>query len=112
MSNAGPFVCNMTALSSEQRSRHQELVASLQTRLRAIREISDGYDFEFPFEPAIYDALAQITPLEHACCPFFAIGIRLDTANRLFWQLTGDQGIKQFVELEFSGWFKAVPPLH
>ena len=107
-----PFACDMTALSAEQRSRHQKLGALLQTKLRAIREIPNGYDFEFPFEPSTYEALAQITPLEHACCPFFAIGIRLDTANRLFWQLTGNRGIKQFVELEFSGWFKSVPPLH
>ena len=106
MSSPSPFACDMMALSPEQRSRHQELVAFLQTSLSAIQEISNGYDFEFPFEPAIYDALIQITPLEHACCPFFAIGIRLNSANRLFWQLTGDHGIKQFVELEFPAWFK------
>jgi hypothetical protein len=104
-----PFACDMTALSAEQRSRHQELVALLQTKLRAIREMSDGYDFEFPFEPAIYEALVQITLLEHACCPFFAIGIRLNPDGRLFWQLTGPRGIKEFVELEFSSWFKAHP---
>ena len=25
-----------------------------------------------------YNSLAEITPLEHACCPFFDIGIRIE----------------------------------
>jgi len=106
MSNAGPFVCNMTALSSEQRLLHHELATSLLTRLRAIREISDGYDFEFPFEPEIYETLTKITPLEHACCPFFDISIRLEReGGKLWWRLTGREGVKLFIRAEFSSWF-------
>jgi len=43
-----PFFCDMTALSSEQRARHHELAALLQSSLAAIRELPDGYDFDFP----------------------------------------------------------------
>jgi hypothetical protein len=57
-----PFVCDMTALSTEQRARHHELAALLQSSLAAIRELPDGYDFEFPLSPDTYDALAEITP--------------------------------------------------
>jgi hypothetical protein len=80
----------MTALSSEQSARHHELAALLQSSLAAIRELPDGYDFEFPWSPDTYKALAEVTPLEHACCPFFNISIRIESErNNLCWRLTG-----------------------
>jgi hypothetical protein len=47
MSSPTPFFCDMTALSGEQRARHHELAALLQNWLAAIRELPDGYNFEF-----------------------------------------------------------------
>ncbi|HET8887497.1 MAG TPA: hypothetical protein VFQ41_01235 [Candidatus Angelobacter sp.] len=78
MKNVVPFACDMSALSSEQRSRYQELEELLRSALCAIRELTDGYEFEFLPDPANYRALAEFTPLEHACCPFFDVSIRLD----------------------------------
>jgi len=96
----------MTALSGEQRTRHHELAVFLQSSLVAVRELPDGYDFEFPWNPAAYEALAEITPLEHACCPFFDISIRIESeSSKLFWRLTGREGIKPFIRAEFGVWF-------
>jgi hypothetical protein len=98
----------MTALSPEQRARHYELAALLRCSLRAIHQLPDGYDFEFPWNPATYNGLAEITSLEHACCPFFDIGIRIESeTNKLCWRLTGPEGIKPFIRAEFGKWFKA-----
>jgi hypothetical protein len=106
MSSPTPFFCDMTALTSDQRTRHQELAALLQASLSGIRELPDGYEFEFPWIPDTYAALAEITPLEHACCPFFDIGIRIESeSNRLYWRLTGIEGIKPFIKMEFAEWF-------
>ena len=105
MSQAAPFACDMTALSNEQRLRHRELGDSLRSALGAVKELPGGYEFEFPLQPSTYDALIQITPLEHACCPFFTISIRLAPGNQLVWQLTGGEGVKQFIRMEFASWF-------
>jgi hypothetical protein len=105
MTAAGQFVCNMNALSPEQRARHRELEHLLQAALLETHELSNGYDFQFRSDPEIYEALSQITPLEHACCPFFSISIRLDRTGKLFWQLTGQEGVKPFIRAEFSPWF-------
>jgi hypothetical protein len=106
MSTPTPFACDMTALSSEQRARHQELAALLRASLSGIRELPDGYEFEFPWNLDTYAALAEITPLEHACCPFFDLGIRIESeSNRLYWRLTGREGIKPFIKMEFARWF-------
>jgi hypothetical protein len=104
MSSPTPFFCDLTALSSEQRARHHELAVLLQSLLAVVQELPDGYDFEFPWKPALYAALAEITPLEHACCPFFNISIRIESeSNKLFWRLTGRDGVKQFIRAEFGG---------
>ena len=95
----------MTALSSNQRSRHHELESYLRSALDSFRELSDGYEFKFPLTQTTYAALAEITPLEHACCPFFAISIRLEPDKQLFWHLTGAEGIKAFIKAEFAHWF-------
>jgi hypothetical protein len=102
-----PFVCNMNALSPEQRARHSVLESGLRSALIAAHELSNGYDFEFHRHEAVYAALTEITPLEHACCPFFTISIRLEETGKLFWQLTGREGIKPFIRMEFAEWFRA-----
>lgn len=102
-----PFACDMTALLGEQRTRHHELAALLQPALVAAHELSDGYDFEFAWSRDTYEALAELSPLEHACCPFFDIGIRIESeSNKLFWRLTGQEGIKVFIRAEFGKWFE------
>ena len=102
-----PFACDMSALSHEQRTRHYELTALLQSSIQAIHELPDGYDFEFPWSLDTYNTLAEISPLEHACCPFFDIGIRIESeSNKLCWRLTGREGIKPFIQAEFGNWFK------
>lgn len=100
-----PFACNMNALSREERLRHSELGRILRSALLAVRELADGYEFEFPLLPANYRALTELTPLEHACCPFFTISIVLNQDDKLIWQLTGGEGVKQFIQQEFELWF-------
>jgi hypothetical protein len=100
-----PFACDMTALSSGQRIRHRELAALLQPSLGAVHELSDGYDFEFSWNSETYNALAELTPLEHACCPFFDVAIRIESESKLCWRLTGREGIKPFIRAEFGAWF-------
>jgi hypothetical protein len=83
MSSPTPFFCDMTALSGEQRARHHELAALLQNWLAAIRELPDRYNFEFPWSLDTYSTLAEMTPLEHACCPFLisAFELRVKATN-------------------------------
>jgi len=109
MTGPAPFACNMNALSREERPRHNELDGVLRTALRAVHELEHGYEFEFPLMPANYRALAELTPLEHACCPFFDIAIMLGQDDRLIWRLTGSEGVKQFIRQEFEPWFAVRP---
>jgi hypothetical protein len=95
----------MNALSREERSRHSELGGLLRSALLSVCELPNGYELEFPQLPANYLALTELTPLEHACCPFVDISIVLRQDGKLVWQLTGSEGVKQFIRQEFEPWF-------
>jgi len=102
-----PFFCDRTALTSEQRKRQQELGKILGSSVLGIQELPDGFEFEFPSDSSNYQALTEFTPLERACCPFFDISIRLEReGGKLWWRLTGRDGVKQFIHAEFSPWIK------
>src|ERR1700690_53477 len=102
-----PFFCDRTALTAEQRKRQQELAKILRSSVLGIQELPDGFEFEFPPDPSNYQALAEFTPLERACCPFFDISIRLEREGGKLWgRLTGRDGVKQFIHAEFSPWIK------
>jgi hypothetical protein len=102
-----PFYCDRTALTPEQRKRQQELGKMLRSSVLGIQELPDGFEFEFPYDPANYQALTEFTPFERACCPFFDISIRLEReGGKIWWGLTGREGVKQFIRAEFSPWIK------
>jgi hypothetical protein len=102
-----PFFCDRTALTPAQRKRQQELGKILGASVLGIQELPDGFEFEFPPSPANYQALTEFTPLERACCPFFDVNIRLEReGGKLWWRLTGREGVKQFIKAEFSPWIK------
>ena len=101
-----PFFCNRTALTAEQRQHQQELGKTLRSALLGVQELADGYEFEFVRDHADYQALAEFTPMELACCPFFDVSIRLEReGGKLWWRLTGREGVKPFIRAEFSPWF-------
>ena len=102
-----PFFCDRTALTPEQRKRQQELGRTLTSSVLGIQELPDGFEFEFPSDASNYQALTEFTPLERACCPFFDISIRLEReGGKLWWRLSGREGVKQFIHAEFSPWIK------
>ncbi|MBZ5552038.1 MAG: hypothetical protein LAO21_04910 [Acidobacteriia bacterium] len=102
-----PFFCDRTALTPEQRKRQGELSTIMRSALLGVQELPDGYEFEFSPEPSNYQALTEFTLLERACCPFFDISIRLERdGGKLWWRLTGREGVKSFIRPEFSPWFK------
>ena len=47
-----PFACNRLALTPEQRKRHfDELSPKLLSLKKSVRELPNGYEFEFPADP-------------------------------------------------------------
>jgi hypothetical protein len=102
--HASPFACNAFALSPEVRKRHfEELGPALLKLKKSVRELSDGYEFEFSADNKTYQLLTEWVFQERLCCPFFDINLRFDRENGPLWlRLTGRPGTKEFIKMELG----------
>ena len=102
-----PFACYRTALSPAARKRHfDELSPALRARHTSIRELPDGFEFNFPSDPETVWLLTEWVAGEQLCCPFFDIDVRMEReGGPLSLRLTGRDGVKWFVRAEFVRWF-------
>jgi hypothetical protein len=103
-----PFACDRAALNAAERKRHfDELGPKLSTLVKGVRELKDGYEFEYPSDLATYQLVTEWVAGEHRCCPFFDIDLRWEREGGAFWlRLTGREGVKQFIQADFARWWK------
>jgi hypothetical protein len=105
---ASPFACNRLALTAAQRQRQfGELGPTLRSMRKSVQELPDGYDFEFPADPATVQLVAEWASGERLCCPFFEIQLRLEPEGGPLWlRLTGRSGTKEFIKADAAAWVK------
>jgi len=103
-----PFACNRLALTPEQRKRHfDELGPKLVSLKKSVRELPNGYEFEFPADPSTFQLVAEWAIGERACCPFFDIDMRLEREGGSLWLgLKGREGVKQFIQADGAAWIR------
>jgi hypothetical protein len=103
-----PFACNRLALTPEQRKRHfDELGPKLRSIRKSVRELSNGYEFEFSPDPATVQLVAEWAAGEYLCCPFFEINLRMEPEGGPLWlRLTGRKGTKEFIQADAAAWIK------
>jgi hypothetical protein len=101
-----PFACDREALSPELRKRHfEELGPQLRSLRKAVRELPDGYEFEFAADQNTYAMVTEWSLQETKCCPFFDIDIQLGReGGPLVLRLTGREGTKDFLREEAPAW--------
>jgi len=103
MTTGSKFFCNIKALAPAERARHKKLTEKLISGRTEIIEMEKGYEFQF--NPAVISIkeLADWAAAESKCCPFFDFHIDLEREGSLVClRLTGDQGIKHFIQSEFQ----------
>jgi len=103
-----PFACDRLALSAEARKRHfGELGPALRSMRKAVRELPDGYEFQFPTDPKTIALVAEWAAGERLCCPFFDIQIRMEAEGGPLWlRITGRDGTKNFLKADAASWIK------
>ena len=103
-----PFACDTMAFTPEVRKRHfQELGPTLRSLREGVRELADGYEFEFPADQTTFQLVTEWAIQERLCCPFFDIDVRLDREGGPLWlRLTGREGVKDFIRADGAKWLK------
>ena len=103
-----PFACNRLALTPEQRKRHfDELGPRLRSMKKSVRELPNGYEFEYAADASTLQLMAEWAIGERACCPFFDIDMRLEREGGSLWLVvTGREGVKQFIQADGADWIR------
>lgn len=100
MSDA-PLACRMDVLGEPGRARHAVLLAELASAGPAVEELAEGFAFRFPSRPYLFLRVAEWIGLERECCPFLAIRLEIEHADRsLRVSVTGPAGTKDLLRAE------------
>jgi hypothetical protein len=104
-----PLACNPWAFSSEERDRHfSELGPALRSLRKSVRELDDGYEFEFPGDRKTLQLLAEWAIQERECCPFFEINLKFESEQGSAWlRLTGRKGAKDILRIAVAAWLQS-----
>ena len=103
-----PFACDRTALTPEVRKRHfEELGPALISLRKSVRELPDGFEFEFPKDEKTYQLLTEWAFQERLCCPFFDLDVRMEReGGPLSLRVTGREGVKDFIRVDAGKWIR------
>jgi hypothetical protein len=95
--NRSLLACNVLALSPKERIRHfNEIGPALRSLKKRVRELDDGFEFEFPGDRATLQLLAEWIIQERECCRFFEITLRLEPEGGAAWLcLTGSKSMAE-----------------
>lgn len=97
------FLCNIKALTVEERAHHKQVGNKMMAARKAIVETEKGYEFQFSPQDVTLAELADWVSMESKCCPFFDFHMDLENEGKLIClRLTGEEGIKQFIRAEFA----------
>ena len=102
------LACNIAALTPKEKQRHfDELGPQLRSLKKGVRELADGYEFEFPSDRATYRLLTEWADGERICCPFFDIELRSEReGGPVFLRLTGRDNVEKFIEVDGAAWLE------
>ena len=105
-----PFACDTLALTPEIRKRHFDVLGpKLRDMRTAVRELPNGYEFEFPNNQETYQELTEWVFQESQCCPFFDLDVRLEREHgALVMRATGREGTKAFIQSDGAKWIQPV----
>ena len=105
---AAKIACQVDALDKAEWTRLKSLVPKLTATVASKRELPEGYAFEFPASavPLVGDWTWYVA----RCCPMvdYRLEIGAATRGRLVLTMTGGEGVKEFITLEFAPLFEAV----
>jgi hypothetical protein len=94
--NDRPIACDLTAIPSEQRGRHEALATLMFGAVEQKRELADGYAYQLPVD--LWEQVAEWVMLERLCCPFLNFGLELRQDGEFWLTLSGSPGAKEILQ--------------
>lgn len=100
---ASGLACRRGVFTVTQEARYRTLREQLRVATQEVEERADGYAFRFAPRPDTLLALAEFIGLEGRCCPFLRFSLVLEPDDGPLWlELTGPEGVNEFLRAEFA----------
>ena len=97
------MVCQIRAFDPEQSQRYKSLSEDMRNVISEMKELPDGFAFQFPNDPRIIVSLAEWITLERQCCGFFNFVLEVEPdEGPVSLSLTGGKGVKEFLQAEIN----------
>ena len=97
------FYCDIKAMTPAERVSYKQLTDKLIAERKKVVESDKGYEFQYSPKTVSLGELAEWVASESKCCPFFDFHIDLEGKGSLLrLRLTGEEGIKPFIRMEFE----------
>jgi hypothetical protein len=99
-----PIVCDLGALSEEQRAREQMLLGEFRAAFRDLRETAQGFAVVLPGEAPLLSRLGEFLALERLCCSFLSFDLSMPAGRGpVTLHVHGGPGAKPFLRSVFFG---------
>lgn len=97
------YFCDVSALTSQERSRYQEFEKLLFPMVKAIDELDNGYAVQFPMSPENFTMMAEFVTYESRCCPFLSFALITNSGEETAClDITGPEDAKPFIQAELG----------
>jgi len=96
-----PLVCNLKAISAEDRPIYKGLKQRLQAAVIRQSEVPDGYTYLLDSKKASLPEVAQWITMERLCCPFLTFRLDVERNGDTSLTLRGPEGVKAILREEF-----------
>lgn len=93
------LACNMTALTKEQRARHEAVTKRLLEHATR-KELAEGYLFTIDRTRVSVAELAEWVADESRCCPAVDVHVELPAFGSLTLRMDGGVDVKEFIAAE------------
>jgi len=96
-----PIACTLS--DAEMRERRETVLRKVRSAVSDVKEIENGYAFEFASGGDVIMELAHLIDLEHRCCPFLKFQLTIEPGAAVVrLDLTGPEGTKDFLSEIFG----------
>ena len=97
VASATPIACT---LNPDQRAARRKKLASFRSKADEIRELDDGYIFQFAFDEATLEEATRVILGESRCCSFLDFRLTARPSDDLLLlEVTGPEGTKEFLSV-------------
>lgn len=94
------LVCNLGAMTLAERQRHDRIGQRLRHAAKQVKELPDGYAFQYASDPALFMAAAEFITLESRCCLFYQFSLEQEPREGKIWlRVTGPKEAKNLIKL-------------